>query len=76
MHRHSFKPETPISLECPNDEKLILKEESYPIKEGLAHIFPSLLKNGGMKYFELTIDPKGKPLKADKPLRVRSTNPD
>ena len=69
-HRHQFKPVTPLSLEAPNDEKVKLKEENYPIKEGLAEIFPTLLGSGGMKYFELTQDPNGQPLKSDRPLRV------
>ena len=48
---------------------MTLKEDVYPIAEGLGPLFPTLIGKG-MKYFELTADPKGELLKSDKPLNV------
>ena len=48
---------------------MTLKEEVYPIAEGLGPLFPTLIGKG-IKYFELTADTNGEHLKSDKPLNV------
>jgi len=48
-----------------------LHEESYPIAAGLDALFPTLLGNGGMKYYELRADVQNGTLaKSDKPIKV------
>jgi hypothetical protein len=55
VHRHSFIPGTPAALANSENTKILLKEEQYPIAEGLDKLFPTLLGKG-MKYFELKTD--------------------
>lgn len=72
MHRHKFVPGTPEALANIDKSKVSLVEGSFPIEEKLVPIFPTLLKDGNMKYFEMKLDPNGERVKSDKPLRVSS----
>jgi len=71
VHRHSYKPQTPVSLVDTGVTPVLLHEESYPIPAGLEALFPTLLGGNGMKYYELRVDKEnGLPAKSDKPLRL------
>ena len=68
-HRQSFTPITPSILEECVDEPVILKDADYPIADGLAALFPTLIGKG-MKYYELSFNDNGDPAKSDKPMNV------
>jgi len=55
MHRQKFTPITPTVLSSCTEKKVTLKEDTYPIDEGLHPLFPTLIGKG-MKYFELNFD--------------------
>lgn len=70
MHRHQFIPGTPSALANSEKTKILLKENHYPIAEGLDKMFPTLI-NKGMKYFELqSDDTNGVWAKSEKPMKV------
>lgn len=71
----AFNPTTPACYIDLKNTPLILHEESYPIEKGLEALFPTLLGNEGMKYYEIqTGSANGKIAKSDKPLRVSYFN--
>ena len=70
VHRHKFVPGTPSALANSEKTKILLKENHYPIADGLDKMFPTLIGKG-MKYFELqSDDAKGVFAKSEKPLKV------
>ena len=49
---------------------MILKEDTYPIADGLSNLFPTLIGKG-MKYYQLAQDDQnGQVQRSDTPLRV------
>ena len=63
-------PGTPSALANSEKTKILLKENHYPIADGLDKMFPTLIGKG-MKYFELqSDDAKGVFAKSEKPLKV------
>ena len=70
MHRHKFVPGTPSALANSEKTKILLKEDHYPIADGLEKMFPTLIGKG-MKYFELkSDDANGSWAKSEKPMKV------
>ena len=68
-HRLGFVPITPNALKECTSKKMVLKESSYPIDEGLQPLFPTLIDKG-MKYLELSQDGSGAVEQSSVPLRL------